>query len=262
MDHGSIKRLRSHGQAGRCLDSLAVARAFRRHTPILQYDMTGSMNTTVLVNSRDLMLATLCRRAFSGEDWLFEWKFDGFRCLVVKKCERVELLSREGNSLNRSFPEIVAAVAALPWDFVWDSELAVGGARGQEAFDLLQQRARTTSPKSVPAAARRCPARIFVFDMLASEGIDLRGKPLIERKEMLRDSFDDTPTLVYVTDVKSVGELVFEQAQILDFEGMVAKRKASTYVSGRSKLWLKVKNPSYSRPAALGFGATKRRSIA
>lgn len=212
------------------------------------------MNLTVLIESRDLMLATLHRRAFSGKDWLFEWKFDGFRCLVKKECERVELVSREGNSLNRSFPEVVAAVAAQPGDFVWDCELAVGGARGQEAFDLLQQRAKTTSLKNVPAAVRRCPARIFVFDMLASEGVDLRGKSLVERKEMLRDAFDDTPTLVYVTDVEAVGELVFEQAQIHDFEGMVAKRKASTYVHGRSRAWLKVKNPSYSRPAALGFG--------
>ncbi|HIH2751713.1 TPA: DNA ligase [Burkholderia lata] len=212
---------------------------------------------TVLIDTRDLMLATLHRRPFSGTDWLFEWKFDGFRCLVKKERERVELVSREGNSFNRSFPEVVAAVAAQPADFVWDSELAVGGARGQEAFDLLQQRAKTTSPKNVPAAVRRCPARIFVFDMLALEGVDLRRKPLVERKEMLRDAFDDTPTLVYVTDVEGVGELVFEQAQIHDFEGMVAKRKASTYVRGRSQAWLKVKNPSYSRPAALGFGGRR-----
>nr|WP_232355761.1 DNA ligase [Burkholderia sp. M701] len=212
------------------------------------------MNMTVLIDSRDLMLATLHRRAFTDDDWLFEWKFDGFRCLVEKERERVQLVSREGNSLNRSFPEVVAAVAALPGNFAWDSELAVGGGRGQEAFNLLQQRAKTTSSKSVPVAVRRCPARIFVFDMLASEGVDLRGRPLVERKEMLRDGFDDTPTLVYVTDVEGVGELVFEQAQIHDFEGMVAKRKASTYVRGRSRAWLKVKNPSYSRPAALGFG--------
>lgn len=213
---------------------------------------------TVLIDAHDLMLATLHRRAFSGKDWLFEWKFDGFRCLVEKERDRVELVSRQGKSLNRSFPEVVAAVAALPGNFVWDSELAIGGGRGQEAFDLLQQRAKTISPKSVPAAVRRCPARIFVFDMLSSEGVDLRRKSLVERKEMLRDAFDDTATLVYVTDVGEVGELVFEQAQIHDFEGMVAKRKASTYERGRSRAWLKVKNPSYSRPAALGFGATRR----
>ncbi|MFX1767924.1 DNA ligase [Paraburkholderia sp. A1RI-2L] len=213
----------------------------------------------ILIDSRDLMLATLRRRAFSDKDWLFQWKYDGYRCLVKKQRERgVELVSREGKSLNRSFPEVVAAVAALPGDFVWDSELAVGGARGEEAFAQLQQRARTNSPKSVPAAVRRCPARIFVFDMLVSEGVDLRGKPLVERKEMLRDSFEDTSTLVYVTDVEGVGELAFEQAQLHDFEGIVAKRKASTYVRGRSLNWIKVKNGSYTRRAALGFGASAK----
>lgn len=204
------------------------------------------------------MLATLQRRAFSDRDWIYEWKYDGFRCLAKKGHGRIELISREGNSFNRSFPEVVEAVAAIPGDFVWDCELAVGGARGQEAFDLLQQRAKTNSPKSVPAAVRRCPARIFVFDMLMSEGTDLREKPLVERKEMLRDSFDDTHTLVYVTDVEGIGELVFEQVQLHDFEGMVAKRGASTYVGGRSRNWLKIKNRSYSRAAALGFGASAR----
>jgi bifunctional non-homologous end joining protein LigD len=84
--------------------------------------------------------------------------------------------------------------------------------------------------------------------------LDIRDRPLVERKDMLRDAFDDTPTLVYVTHVDTVGELVFEQAQILDFEGMVCKRNDSLYVRGRSLNWIKVKNPGYSRQAALGFG--------
>ncbi|MGF6440110.1 DNA ligase [Paraburkholderia youngii] len=205
------------------------------------------------ISPADLMHATLRRRPFSHGEWQFEWKVDGFRCLVFKRGDDVAITSREGKPF-RSFPEIVAAVAAVPGDFMWDSELAIGDGRGPVAFAQLLKRLSTTSLRNMPAAARRHPARLFVFDMLMSGTRDLRELELTERKAHLRDAFDDTERLVYLTDVDSVGELVFEQVTIHDFEGMVAKRKASKYTRGRSINWLKIKNPSYSRPAALGFG--------
>ncbi|TCG05328.1 DNA ligase [Paraburkholderia steynii] len=200
------------------------------------------------------MHATLQRLPFSNREWLFERKFDGFRCLVRKCGDQVDLISREGKPFNASFPEIVKAVADVPGDFIWDAELAVGSGRGEIEFASLQQRARTISPRNVPPAARKCPARLYVFDILASGKNDLRDRPLFERKERLRDSFDDTPRLVYATHVDGVGELVFEQVQLQDFEGMVAKRTWSVYMRGRSLNWIKVKNAAYSRTAALGFG--------
>lgn len=100
------------------------------------------------------------------------------RGLVRKSRERVDLLSREGNRFNVSFSDIVDAIAAVPGDFVWDAELAVGSARGKDAFTSLHRRAKTTSPRSVPSAARRCPARLYVFDMLGSGARDLRGLAL------------------------------------------------------------------------------------
>lgn len=206
------------------------------------------------VKPSDLMHATQRRRPFSHADWLFSWKLDGFRCLVEKLGDEVALTSRQGKPFNRSFPEIVEAVAAVPGDFVWDSELAIGDARGPTSFSQLLTRSVTTSPRNIPSAARRHPARIFVFDMLLSGKRDLRELELTERKARLRGAFDDTPRLIYVTDVETVGELVFEQVKLHDFEGMVAKRKASTYTRGRSLNWIKIKNADYSRAAALGFG--------
>jgi bifunctional non-homologous end joining protein LigD len=200
------------------------------------------------------MHATLQKCPFSSQDWLFEWKFDGFRCLVRKERDRVDLISREGKSFNLSFPDVVEAVAGVPGDFVWDAELAVGSARGSLEFARLQQRARTISPRSVPAAVKKCAARLYVFDMLARGKQDIRDQPLVIRKGVLRQTFDDTPTLVYVTDVETVGELVFEQVLVHDFEGMVCKRKDSLYMRGRSLNWIKVKNAAYTRQAALGFG--------
>ncbi|WP_233890102.1 ATP-dependent DNA ligase [Paraburkholderia flagellata] len=204
------------------------------------------------IEASDLMHATVRAAPFSDKGWLYEWKVDGFRCLVRKRSGRVDLVSRQGNSFNRSFPDVVQAVASVPGDFTWDAELTVGDARSKAAFDHLQQRARTSSAKSLPAAVRRHPARLFVFDMMESGDTDLREQPLNERKAWLRDSFDDTETLIYASGVVGVGVLVFQEVRKYGFEGMVAKRLSSPYRRGRTRDWLKIKNPDYERRAALG----------
>jgi len=206
------------------------------------------------IEAADLMLATLWPRPFSRVGWLFELKYDGFRCLVRKHGPLVSLISRQGNILNGPFPDIIEAVAAVPGDFAWDAELTVDESTGRSSFERLQTRARTSVPGRVRAAIRAHPARLYVFDVLAVDERDIRRLSLIERKQILRVSFDDTATLVYVSGVVEAGEWVFEQVQAHDFEGMVGKRLDAPYQRGRTKDWLKVKYANYSRPAALGWG--------
>ena len=186
------------------------------------------------------------------------FKYDGFRCLVRKVGERVDLLSRQGNMLNRSFPDIVAAVARVTGDFVWDAELTVDELTGQSSFGRLQFRALTSVEMRVRATMAKHPARLYAFDMLAAGEKDIRQLPLIERKQVLRDSFDNTTELVYVTGIVAAGAWVFDQVKLHDFEGMLAKRLDSTYQRGRSRDWIEVKYQGYSRPAALGFGSASR----
>lgn len=208
------------------------------------------------IEASDLMLATVHRRPFSDEAWLYEWKYDGFRCLVRKTGDRVELLSRLGNRMDTLFPDIVQAVGAVPGDFTWDTELAVGDGRAA-SFEHLQTRARTT--RNARAAARLHPARLYLFDMLATGARDLRGLPLLERKRFLRDSFEDTGTLVFANGIIGAGLEVFELVKQHGFEGMLAKRLQSTYCAGRSRDWLKIKDPGYGRKAALGIGVRWRK---
>ena len=170
----------------------------------------------------------------------------------------VELISRPGNRLERSFPDIVDAVAAVPGDFTWDSELTVDQATGQSSFERLLKRASTSVTSRVRAAAREHPARLYVFDMLSIQKRDLRSLPLLTRKGFLRDSFDDIGTLIFANGVVGVGDWVFEQVEAHGFEGMVAKRLDAPYQRGRSRDWLKIKYAGYGRPAALGFGRSKR----
>ncbi|MDB6082225.1 MAG: dependent ligase, partial [Gammaproteobacteria bacterium] len=166
----------------------------------------------------------------------------------------VDLVSRPGNSLNRSFPEIVAAVAKIPGDFTWDAELTVDDATGHSNFEKLLSRSSTSVAMRVRAASLANPARLYAFDMLTIGDRDLRGLSLLERKGFLRDSFEDTKTLVFANGIVGAGTWVFEQVEAHGFEGMLAKRLASTYQKGRSRDWLKIKHAGYGRPAALGFG--------
>jgi bifunctional non-homologous end joining protein LigD len=211
------------------------------------------------IDAKDLMLATLARAPFSRDGWLFELKYDGYRCLVRKVGDRVDLISRPGNLLNRSFPDIVSAVEAVPGDFVWDAELTVDERTGQSSFGRLGKRARTSVASRVRAAIREHPARLYVFDMLAHGNEDVRHLRLSERKGILRDSFENTPQLVYVVGIVGAGTWVFDQVAAHDFEGMLAKRLDSTYQRGRSRDWIKIKNQDYGRPAALGFGRQSAR---
>jgi bifunctional non-homologous end joining protein LigD len=206
------------------------------------------------IEPADLMLATLHRRPFNDPDWLFEWKYDGYRCLVRKAGGLVELLTRNGNSLNASFPDVEQAVAEVPGSFTWDSELTVD-TDGMPSFERLQIRAKTTA--NVKGAARKHPARLYVLDMMSSGKRDLRTLPLDARKQILRGSFEDTARLVYATGIVGAGVAVFDLVKQYGFEGMVAKRMSSTYQKGRSRDWLKIKWTEYSRHPALGFGNAK-----
>ncbi|TCK36698.1 bifunctional non-homologous end joining protein LigD [Paraburkholderia sp. BL8N3] len=206
------------------------------------------------IEAKDLMLATLRRTPFSQEGWLYELKYDGFRCLVRKHGASVDLISRPGKSLNRSFPDIVAAVSAVSGDFVWDAELTVDNPGGHSSFERLQKRAKTSIPMRVRAAVKEHPARLYAFDMLAIGGRDLRGLPLIERKAFLQDSFETSDRLIFVNGIVGAGQWVFEQVQMLGFEGMMAKRLDSLYRRGRTTDWQKIKFAGNGRAAAFGFG--------
>jgi len=209
------------------------------------------------IEARDLMLATLRRAPFSLDGWIFEWKYDGFRCLVTKRQGVVGLTSRPGNSLNRAFPEIVAAVAKIPGDFTWDAELTVDKSTGHSDFEKLLSRSSTSIVSRVLAASIASPARLYVFDILTLGNRDLRGLPLLERKGFLRESFTDTKTLVFVNGIIAAGEWVFEQVEAHGFEGMVAKRLDSLYQRGRSNEWQRSNTPAMAGPPRLDSGRAR-----
>ena len=122
----------------------------------------------------------------SGADWLFEPKYDGFRCLLFRDGDTIDLQSRRQRPLGRYFPEIIEAARELPLkQFVFDGELIVP----DQPFDALQLRLHPAASR-VQKLSREHPAQVVVFDLLANgQGQPLLNRPFRERRAALEDAF-------------------------------------------------------------------------
>lgn len=207
------------------------------------------------------MLATLTKKRFSDSDWIFEEKFDGVRCIVVKTGKKVTLYSRNRKRLNQSFPELVKAFEGQRRDFVLDGEIVAFQGK-VTSFSKLQERMHLKDPTKV---MRRIPVYFYAFDLLTLEGRDLTKHPLLERKKALKKAVTFNTKVRYTTHRVSSGEAYFKEAEKKHWEGIIAKRADSVYVSRRSRDWLKFKCVKgdtfviggYTKPqgSRVGFGA-------
>ncbi|MBN8897071.1 MAG: ATP-dependent DNA ligase [Rhodospirillales bacterium] len=190
------------------------------------------------------MEARAVERLPEGEGWQFEPKWDGFRCLALRDGERVELRARSGKPLARYFPEMVAALHALPLTrFVLDGELAVPDGDSL-SFDALQARLH-------PAASRirrlsvETPSRLVLFDCLSVEGAWVADAPLEARRdrlELLFARFGDAPLLRLTPMTRDRAEAESWLAHLgAALDGVVAKRLDAPYQPGERAM-LKVKN--------------------
>jgi ATP-dependent DNA ligase len=119
-----------------------------------------------------------------GEQWQYEPKWDGFRCLLVRDADTVELYSKSGQKLNRYFPELVDGALLIPEkSFVLDGEIVVP-LDGQFSFDDLLQRIHPAASR-VKKLAAETPALFLAFDLLRMGSIDLAKQPLAKRRPLL-----------------------------------------------------------------------------
>lgn len=209
------------------------------------------------------MLATLTDRRFSDRNWIFEDKLDGERCLAFKQGRSVRLMSRNKQSLNNTYPEVVDALeAAGPHDAIVDGEIvAFDGNR--TSFAKLQGRIGIKDPDE----ARRSGIAVFyyVFDVVYADGYDVTAVGLIDRKNLLRRALAFRSPVRFLTHRDTDGEAFYREACQQGLEGLIAKRRDSEYVHGRSADWLKFKCINeqemviggFTEPAGsrVGFGA-------
>lgn len=183
----------------------------------------------------ELEQATLAPHPPSGQRWLHELKFDGYRLLARIEGGRVSLLTRGGLDWTERFGEaVVTALAGLGVDdALIDGELVVEGQNGASDFSLLQ----------ADLSAGRTDRFIYYgFDLLHLNGHDLRGAALVARKEALENLIGaESGVLRFSGHFEDEGEIVLRHACRLSLEGVVSKLRQSPYRSGRGKDWIKSK---------------------
>jgi bifunctional non-homologous end joining protein LigD len=184
------------------------------------------------------MKAVLSDQPFRDPRWIFERKLDGVRCGALRERGRVRLLSRSGQLLNATYPELVDALQTGGPDLLVDGEVVAFKGR-QTSFELLQRRLQIHDAER----ARRSGVRVYyyLFDILEFDGRDLRGLPLRERKVKLREAVDFRGPLRLSTHRTGDGEKAYREACERGWEGVIAKRVDSRYVGSRSRDWLKLK---------------------
>jgi bifunctional non-homologous end joining protein LigD len=181
-------------------------------------------------------LATLGSAPPSGDRWLHEIKYDGYRigCIIDKK--GVRLISRNGKDWTHVFPSIAEAGQKLKTkDAIIDGEVAMVMEDGRTSFAALQQAAAGT--------ASHTPLVYFVFDLLRLNGERLDQFPLEERKKRLRAlvGAKQAGRIRYSEHIVGDGEKLFEHATKIGLEGIISKRRDLPYEPGRSDSWRKSK---------------------
>lgn len=213
------------------------------------------------LSPRDLspMLAETSKKAFDGDDWLFELKHDGVRLLAVREGENVRLMSRNHRDIAAAFPEIGDALARLPCgEFVIDGEVVALDDRGLSSFERLQKRLHLADAAAVQRAAIEVPVVFYSFDLLALAGRDVRELGLEKRKELLRQLVPKLGLLRFSDHIEKNGVALFDAVTESNAEGIVAKRRNSRYVSGRrSRDWLKIKALKSADLAVVGYAPGK-----
>jgi ATP-dependent DNA ligase len=181
----------------------------------------------------------------TGKQWLFEPKWDGFRAIVFRDGDDVEVQSKAGQPLARYFPEIVDAVRSLKQkQFVLDGEIVIPVA-GRLSFDDLLQRIHPAESR-IKKLAASTPAHYYVFDLLALKTKDFTQLPIEERREKLNAFFEKVDhDLIHLSPATTDRKLAvnwFSKFGALGLDGVMAKRLGEPYHSGDREGMVKVKH--------------------
>jgi ATP-dependent DNA ligase len=200
------------------------------------------------------MLAKLADALPSGEGFLYEPKWDGFRAIVFRGHSDVFIQSRDLRPLDRYFPELHELfLRALPAGCVVDGEIVIATAKGLD-FDVLQLRLHPAASRVAKLAAET-PAAFVAFDLLAVDGRDLRGAGQGERREALEKVLADISPPIHLTPMtrqRAVAAEWLDRFEGAGLDGVIAKPEHGPYEPGKRAM-IKVKHARTADCVVAGF---------
>jgi len=200
------------------------------------------------------MLAKRMDELPTGEDWIFEPKWDGFRALVFRDGDEIFLQSRDEKPLNRYFPELLQPLrSTLPPRCVVDGEIVIVK-DGELDFDLLQLRLHPAASR-VNLLSKQTPASFVSFDVLCEGDLDLRNQPFEIRRKRLESLLSSAKPPVHLTPATSdraLAEDWFRRFEGAGFDGVVAKHNSLVYEPNK-RVMLKVKHERECDCVVAGF---------
>lgn len=189
------------------------------------------------------MLASTASEPFDGDEWIFEIKWDGYRA-IAEVGEQLRFYSRNGLSFKGKYPLIESALNKQKHNMILDGEIVAYNNKGMPDFQLLQHFEDNPDVTLI----------YHVFDLLFLNGHSTKELELMQRKELLKEALTETPNLKFNYHVENEGKAFYKSIEKSDLEGMMAKKKKSTYQEGvRSQAWLKVKNHKTDEAVIVGY---------
>lgn len=197
----------------------------------------------------------------TGDDWAYEMKWDGIRAVVHLEGGKVRLMSRNGNDMTATYPDLVEALgSSVHVDAVLDGEIVALDRNSRPRFGLLQKRMGLTKKADVEKAIKDVPVHLMLFDVLEVEGESHRKQAYDDRRETLMDLVADRNRGKVQVPPAFDGafDAALRTSKDLGLEGLVAKKREGAYIVGRrSKAWIKIKHSNMQEVVIGGWRTGK-----
>ena len=180
----------------------------------------------------------------SRGEWALEWKWDGIRVLARADGGGIRLLSRRGNDVTATYPELSGLPRVLRGDALVDGEIVALDDQGRPSFERIQQRMNLSRPREIERLLSSVPVRLLLFDVLEIAGSSVMSEPYERRRERLERLVRPRRGIPVELPAAASGtpQEAFDESRRLGLEGLVAKRPDSPYRPGvRSEDWVKLK---------------------
>ncbi len=199
------------------------------------------------------MLLNEVKEPFDDENYIYELKLDGIRCVAYIEPKSVTLQNKRYKDVTDIYPELSEIRKCVKKRVILDGELVVL-TDGKPDFYALQRRSLMTDSFRISLAAKKNHVQFAAYDILYFNGKDLTDKPLMERKEMLSKAVTEGHNLSVSRWIEKNGVAFFELAKKENLEGIVAKKKDGLYFIGkRTSEWIKIKVMQDEDLLVLGF---------